>query len=224
VNELGTGETASASRITECAQALNDIFKEFQADGMQLWKISTSSAITLTANVGSYVIGIGGTVNQTAPLKILGAYTRNTTTNTDTDLQLWTKQEYDAYSSKVQSGAPTNLYYNPPGTLTSGEMRGTIYLLDRPDTAFAAGNQLYVTGHYPMEDFDAASDIPDCPSYYYNAVVWALADQLAWESGTPPGDRDRITRKAEMHREKAKSFDIEEGSLYIQPNWQSQAS
>jgi hypothetical protein len=222
VNELGTGETASATRLTECAQALNDIFKEFQADGMHVWKIATSSAITLTANVGSYSIGTGATINQVAPLKIYQAYVRNTTTNTDTDVAIWTKQEYDAYSTKTQQGQVTQLYYAPPGNLGASEQRGTIYVLERPDTAFAAGNQLYVTGQYPFEDFDAASDIPDCPSYYYNALVWALADQLSWEAGTPPGDRDRIGKKAREHREMAKSFDIEEGSLYIQPNWQGQ--
>jgi hypothetical protein len=75
------------------------------------------------------------------------------------------------------------------------------------------------TGQFSLEDFDADGDIPDIPSYYYNALTWALADQLAYESGVPLAERDRITRKADYHRIVALSFDIEEGSLFFQPGY-----
>jgi hypothetical protein len=218
--ELGTGEAPSATRLAECALVLNDIFKEWEAYGMHLWKISTIS-FAMTAAVGSYNIGVGQTINQVAPLKVLQAYTRNTDSNTDSPLTLLTKQEYDAYTSKLVNGSVSQFYYNPPGAIGGTNMYGTFYCVNVPDTTFATDNTIILTAHFPLEDFDASTDVPDVPSYYYNALVWALADQLAYESAAPLAERDRITRKADYHRTLALSFDIEEGSLFFQPNWQA---
>lgn len=220
VNEIGTGETPNATRVSECALVLNDIFKEWEALGMQLWKVSTFP-ITLSATVGSYTIGIGATINVTAPTKILHAYSRNNSTNTDSPLIPLTKQEYDLYNVKAVNSSITQWYYNPPGPISGTEQQGTIYFINRPDATEAAGHTVYATGVLPLMDFDASTDVPDIPSYLYNALVWALAEQLAYEAGVPLSERAMISKMADKHLGRAMSFDIEEGSLYIQPSWLS---
>lgn len=217
-NEIATGETPAATRVTECALVLNDIFKEWEAMGMEMWKISTIP-ITLTAATGSYTIGVGATIATTAPLKILRAWTRVTSTGSDTPLVPLTRQEYDAWNNKTTNGTVTQWYYNPPGS-TTGELQGTLYVLDRPSTSFASTNTVQLSGVLPLMDFDASSDVPDIPSYLFNALVWALAEQLCYEAGVPLAERSMISKMADKHLDRAMDFDVEEGSIYLQPDWQ----
>src|SRR6266704_306265 len=76
IGAIGQGETASATQITEGAEALNDLVKEFQADGMPLWKIKFLTPFVYTATP-TYLIGLNSTINQTAPLKILQVRNKN---------------------------------------------------------------------------------------------------------------------------------------------------
>lgn len=219
INEIGTGETPSATRVTECALVLNMLVKEWQADGMQLWKQRTIQITPLTAGTGSYTIGTGSTINTVAPLRIFNAWRRIVATDSDSPMTLQTKSEYDQYTNKFQEATPTLFFYNPPGAApASNEMQGTIYLLPPPDQPFIDDQELWVTAEFPIEDFDLSTDTPDFPSYYFNALVWALSDQLAYESGLPLAERSMISKKAEMHKEKAFSLDQEEGSLMFGPN------
>jgi hypothetical protein len=196
--------------------ALNMLIKEWQADGMQLWKINTIN-FPVVASTGSYQIGIGATLNQEAPLKIIQAYSRSGTIGPDAPFTIFTKQEYDMYSSKAIAGTPNQMFYKTPGP-SIGAMTGTIYLLPVPTTVDVNnGLNIYMTGVFPLRDFTASTDNPDLPSYYYNALCWGLADQLSTEYGVPLSERGFIQNKAQMHLEKAKDFDIEEGSLYLSP-------
>ncbi len=217
-SEVGTGDPVSPDRLAECALVLNDIFKEWEALGMQLWKRATIP-VPLVASTGSYTIGLGSAVSTIAPLKVLQAWTTLTSSGADIPVTLITKQEYDDWSNKTQDGSVTQAYYNPPGA-TNNELQGTLYVLDRPSIDFAANNTLSLTGIFPMQDFDQASDTPDIPSYMFNALVWALVEQLAPEAGVPLAERSMFSKMADKHLGRALSFDIEEGSLYIQPDWQ----
>jgi len=138
VNEIGTEETPRSGRVTECAQVLNDIFKEWESLGMQLWKQSTIQLTPLTAGTASYTIGVGSTFNMTPPLKILDVYKRYTATGADSPLILITKREYDLYNTKSVSGTITQVYYNPPGSISATENQGTIYFVGPPDASFVA--------------------------------------------------------------------------------------
>jgi len=219
IGAIGQGETPDDAAITEAARALNDLVKEWQSDGMQLWKYILSSAITYTASTKSYNIGTGSTVNQVAPLKIMQAFNRNISTSKDQPIILITMQEYQMLGNKSSAGTPNQIYYKPPGP-PSTEMIGTITVYPVPDANAASTLNLYVLGMYPLEDFDAAGDLPDFPSFYYNALTWGLADQLSYEYGVPFAQQSMISKKADAHLEKALGFDREEGSLYLQPDWQ----
>lgn len=220
VNEIGTGETPNATRVTECALVLNDILMEWVAYGMQLWKIDTHEMV-LVSGQGRYILPNASSGMDYPPTKILHAFVRNIASSTDSPLVLLTKQEYDMFNTKFQTGTVNQFYYDPPGPQSAG-YQGFLYLLQPPNATFAADYVLYLTGVFPLENFDAAGDQPDMPNFYYNALVWALADQLAMEAGVPIAVQDRISRKAEYHRNVALAYDMEEGSLFIQPDWQSQ--
>ena len=65
-----------------------------------------------------------------------------------------------------------------------------------------------------------SADNPDFPSFYYNALVWNLAGQLSYEYSVPLAERAMIDKKADLHRQRAEGFDVEEGSLYLMPQWE----
>lgn len=221
---LGQGETASTAAITEGATALNALVKEYQTDGMPLWKIVQYTGITYTAT-NTYTIGIGQTVNQVAPLKVLQAFNRDTsvTPNTDTPMLIITLQDYLYLGQKNSTGTPTQFYYQTPGeggTIPNSDMIGTITVYPKPDTTSIANKQLIILGQRPYENFDASTDIPDFPSYWFNALIWGLAADLCFENGVPLAERGMIIKAAMTKKMAALSFGVEEGSLYMRPTVQ----
>ena len=224
VGAIGQGETPSASAVTEAAEALNDLVKEWEADGMPLWAIRQFS-FSMTSGVSAYSIGIGQTIDQNAPLKIFQCWNRTVSGSLDSPVLVITRQEYNMFGSKTTSGTPSNMWYNPPGGIGGTESVGTITLYPTPDSSAASDKIVVCTGQFPFMDFDSATDVPDFPPYWFNAIKWGLADQLAYEYGIGVTQRAQISKKAEMHKEAALSFGTEEGSLKIYPmpswNWES---
>lgn len=224
IGAIGQGETPTTNALTEAAQALNDLVKEWQSDGMQMWKYVLSNSITYVASTKTYTIGVAATgSNQVAPLKIVQAFNRNVTTNLDQPILLLSRQEYAMLGNKSSTGTPNQLHYLPPGP-PSTEMIGTITVYPTPDSNAATNLNLYVVGMFPIQDFDAAGDLADFPSFYYNALCWGLADQLSYEYGVPFAQQSMISKKADMHLQKALGYDHEEGSVFLQPDWQGRGT
>lgn len=217
---IGDGETPSTDQYTKAATVLNGIVKEWQGDGMPLWKISTFS-FTPVASTGSYSIAVGATtIARYPPLKILQAWYRdNATYPNDTPLQLVTKADYNLLTPKTQEGTPVNIWYDPPGNQgrTSVEPAGTLYLWPEPSAAFVASNTIYLVGQFMFEDFDASGDYPDFPSNFNNALAWALADEMSLGEGVPSGKVAQIEKRAARSKQAALNNGPEEGSLFLQP-------
>lgn len=225
IGAISQGETPSATAITEANITLNEIFKEWQADGLQLWKTTTAVLSGYTTNTVAALMGVGATWNTTPFLKLHSAYYTNTASGTDTPLTIITRDEYIKLSPKTQYSTPTSVYYRPPNAkdsaALSGNLSATVYFYPGLSTSFLAANSVTLFGTLPLMDFDASSDQPDIPDYMINALVWALADQLAYEYGVALGERSMITKKAMFHKAVALSYDQEEGSLFFRPetNW-----
>lgn len=223
VGAIGQGETPATEAVTEAAEVLNDLIKEWETDGMQLWCVKEYS-FTPVAGTSSYTIGTGATINEIAPTKLLQAWNRSTT-NLDTPVLLITRHEYNMLGSKTTQGTPSQLWYNPPGEISGTENQGTITLYVTPDANYVSNFTIRFTGVRPLQDFDSSTDVMDFPQYWGNAVVWGLADQLSYEYGVGLSERAMIAKKAEQHKDKALSYGTEEGHLLIQPSphWQPES-
>jgi hypothetical protein len=224
VGAIAQGETPSATAVTEASQTLNDIMKEWQADGLQLWKKNTID-LTGTVSAGPTITISPSTpasnVVIAAPWKVLEMYYRVTDTGVDIPILPITKQEYDLLSPKAATtaqGIPNQCFYDPPrATGGTDNAQGTFYLYPPMSSTFIANNTIKVTGIFPFQDFDASTDNPDVPNYLFNALTWALADQLSYEYGVGLAERSMITKKAQTHKAIGLSFDQEEGSIYLRP-------
>lgn len=216
IGAIGQGETPSAEAISEASDVLNDMVKEWESDGMQLWCVREYT-LTPTATINSYLVGVNFTIDAPAPNKLLQAWSRNTTTSLDTPILLITRQEYNMLSGKTTTGAPSQLWYNPPGEISGSEASGTCTIYVTPDAGYAASNVIMFTGVRPLQDYDASTDVLDFPQYWYNAVTRGLASELADEYGVGLSERGLLENKADKARNAALSYGTEEGHLLIQP-------
>lgn len=223
IGAIGQGETPSSTAITEAAEALNDLCKEWETDGMQVWTLRTYGPMTLVASTAAYLVGVGSTGladTRGGPTKVYQAWLKNTTVtpNTDIPITLITREEYNLLSAKLTTGTPNQLWYNPPGEPNNSSLsEGTITIYPTPDATAVSTYRLYFTGIRSFSDFDASTDVPDFPKHWWNAVKWGLADQLSNEYGVGLPERGYIQKKAMFHKERALSYTSEEGSMFITP-------
>lgn len=202
---LPSGGSPTTAQTNDAAEALNAIIKAFHADGMPLWKI-TSTSFNTVDGTNSYTIGVGQTVNAVAPLKVYQAfYTPSGGTNTS--LNVYSRYDFNELPSGSE-GTPVNLYYQPLGAT------GTIKLWPTPDNSTTS-----ITIHYhaPFEDMDAATDDFDFPAYWIQALIYNLAWALAPEYGIPPTDRNILAQEAKFWKSEALSYGSEESSLFLLP-------
>lgn len=211
----------NTTQLTQAAEALNDLVKEWETDGMPLWKITIETPFAYTATE-VYPIGVGNTVNMPAPLKILYAYNRNSSVTPvlDSPMIIISKFDYELLGNKQSTGRPSQLMYTPIGPNTfdaSGNNFGEIRVYPLPDAYTIANVTCGLVTQRPFADFTASSDMPDFPSFWINALKWGLADQLCTEYGVPLAERGFIQTKADKHKEKALEGGSEEVSIFIQP-------
>jgi hypothetical protein len=215
VGGIGRGETPDSDQFTDSAYLLNMIVKTLHADGMPLWAMKqTSFALTATT---TYTIGAGATVNTARPLKIVSAFTRVTDDNFDQPVEVITRQEYDNLSNKQSEGVPIKLFYDPRGAANAN---GVINIWPKPDTTSISDRTLYITYQRPAEDFDASTDEPDFPQEWYMVLVWMLSWALCPSYGIPLEERKVMLMEAEKLHRQALLFDMEEGSMYVEPQLQ----
>jgi hypothetical protein len=222
IGALAQGRSPPVSAYSEAAQALNDTMKEWMADGLHLWKYADLT-FPPVANVIGYSIGEGQTINTPAPLKIVQAHRRLVYADgqiLDVELEIVSKSDWQNIPNKLMTGFPVQMWYRTPPASASAAV-GTVYLWPTPSAEFVSNGgttgQIVLSYMEPFDDFDGSTNNPDVPPQFYNALCWALADQLAFEYGVPISDRAQITKKAQFHKAVAYSFDQEEGSLFLQP-------
>ena len=207
------GETPNANQTAYAAEALNALVQSWRADGMPVWAMKTFT-MTTTANVQNYEIGVGQTINTPMPLKLMQAIRIETNGGNRVPLNIYPQYDFNLLSNfQSTTGTPVQVYYQPKTT------SGTLRFWPIPDAAFAANFTVELTYQRPFEDFDAATDDPDFPSYWTRALIWGLAGELTEEYGVPINDASKIEKKAEAAKQLALSYGTEEGSIRFMPDW-----
>lgn len=212
--------TVSTVQYDNAMETLNMLISAWQADGMHVWTIKTTSAITLTASDGDYTVGATGNIAISRPLDILRAWLRDTTSNADTPLEIINREKYELLSPKTSEGQPICLYFDATydGSTNIGtNSTATIYLWPEPDSTTATNKRLYFTYQRPFLDFNVAGDDLDMPQEWYNAVRLNLALAIAPEYGMPVIEYDRLRNEAFEAKQLAMGWDREKTSIFIQP-------
>ena len=209
-----TSATIDANIVTNCAQALNLMVKQWMTEGIKLWTV-TEYTLTPVASQTEYIIGPSGPdLVADKPLRLIQGVIRNisVTPYVDTPLQIISKQEYMSLGSKFSTGIANSVYLNPGLTSTS------VKLFLTPDTATATNYQIVLTCQKPINDISSSSSVPDFPNEWMQALVWGLADQLSLEFGLPINHRQEVMLRAEKYKENLVDWDVEYESTFFQPD------
>jgi len=199
---LAEGQVATTEQITYGSQALNGVVALFQAKGMPLWKRETQVIIPV-AGVQTYTITDSPKVAQVVLVYTTGG----------TQYELIEKSLYDFNElpdGVPNPGVPVHYMFQP------GIQSGTLKIWPAPTAEVVTQNEIHVVKQKKFDGFFNATETPDFPSFYTDALIYSLAVRLAPEYGVPLGDRGILQKEASYYTEEAFSYGDEDGSLYFQ--------
>lgn len=146
------------------------------------------------------------------PLKIVDARRYNISSQIETPISetqgsLMARLDYQALPNKAQTGTINRAFYDPQRDT------GYLYLWQPPTTVL---DLVKFTWHRPIMDFDSASDNPDLPQEWFDALAFNLAVSLAPEFDVPTEKLQQVTMMAASYLEDVQGDDREGESLYMQ--------
>lgn len=210
---LAEGGTASAAQVTTSQEALNALVSEFRTLGMNVWARAVLN-ITLVPNQFIYNIGVGQTINTPYPMSIYDIQLEQGPVFYDTfPMNQYAIVDFNRLPPN-SFGTPVNYNYQPKINT------GTLMIWPTPDASTPANTRMVVTYQRPFEVFDTAVNDMDFPQEWGNALIYHLALSLADEYGVPDSKHQRIAQQAAIHLGIANSASNEEGSLYMQRDWE----
>lgn len=153
------GATLSTAEQAFYLGKINSMLESWSLERTAVYAI-TQDTKALTAGTVSYTIGSGGSINVARPLKIVNAFTRNSS-NYDFPIDIIGQPEYNAIKVKSTGNSyPTVLYYDTAYPL------GTINLYPAP----IAGLTLYLNSYKQLQSFANVSTALSLPPGYQRAI------------------------------------------------------
>lgn len=209
---LAKGQAADSEDLSNGTEALNGVLARMMVNhGMPLWA-RKEYTFGLTASTSTYRIGVGQTINTPFPLKINQAILVDTTSNSQIEMIIGSIYDYHRLGNIASTGQPINLYYTPQVNY------GDIVVWPTPDTSAATNKDIKIIYQRPFEDFVSATDTPDFPKEWHQAIIYDLAVALAPEYGLPLNDRRVLIEETKMYKDEALSFGSDNSSLFFQPD------
>lgn len=169
--------------------------------------VTVASALPSAASSGNKVFAY--TSLMIRPLRILDAQRRD---DADRDIPIFrlSREEYRELPTKTATGTPTQFYYDPQTST------GVMYLWPAP---LDETNTIRFTAALPLEDFDLATNDPDAPSEWTEAIAYNLAVRLIPTYGdTLKGeDKQLLIAQANDLKEMLKGWDQDQASVTFEP-------
>ncbi len=210
VNGLGLWESPSTEATAAAALSLNVIAKRLMAMNMPIWKTLQTDIAGTLLTTSQVQMGVGQAVDVPKPMKLFHAEWNMD--DVDTQLRIVDRQTFMRYAHLTVTGTPHTVYFQPLRAST------LIILYPYLNTYNIANGTLKLQYSAMIEDFDTATDEPDFPVEWAELLIYELAVNLAPEYALPMGERSALMQERQNLRELVGTFDIEEGSLYLQPN------
>jgi hypothetical protein len=164
----------------------------------------TGTTVTITAALTGVVaasrVVYTYTTKANRPMRITDAVLRDNN-SIDTPVNIVPLSDYVALPTKTSDGQVVTIYYD--------RQVGTGILHTWPETD-SVKDRLVIWVQRTLEDFDAASDDADYPQEWYMALVYGLAHYVIPKYGIPDRLANRISRTAEVEKNRAESFDVSE--------------
>lgn len=169
---------------------------------------TTTIALGLASAAAAGAVVFTYTTKINRPLRIISAYRRDIS-NADIPVDIIARTDYSDLSNKYSSGKAIQIYYNPQLT------NGILSVWPAPDLATDVIRFWY---ERPLEDFDAATDNPDFPIEWAEAICAGLAYRMAKTYGATQSEINDLKEDAVLMLDSAAGFDKEDTSVFFQPD------
>jgi hypothetical protein len=172
IGALAADETPNGSDTQLALKTLNLMLGAWSADNLRV-RATVQENFALVAGTRSYTIGSTGVFATVKPLKILGAFVRDSNNN-DSGLNVIEKDLYNSFTDKlISSGTPEDLYFDPGLTQQTAQL-GTIYLSPIPNAA----DTLYIESQKILTSISSVGAAVTFEPPYYEAILYNLAVRL----------------------------------------------
>lgn len=188
------GEPITAAFLVSANRSLNMMVKTWMADGIKLWKL-TDRNLGLAVGKATYTLS-------PRPLEITNVRIKDGAQ--ETPIISLSRQEYFTLPNKESRGTPVNWYYDPQVAT------GVLYIWPTPSDATKT---IKYTSRDPLEDFDTATDTPDFPQEWFEALAYNLAIRLAPKYSRPLDEGVIVTAASTLATLKA--WGQENESVYV---------
>jgi len=170
---------------------------------------TVTPAVTLTGAAASGNKVFAYTNKMSRPLRVLDMQRRDKN-NMDVEVESLARDDYRNLPNKSATGTPVQYYYDPQ--LTNGRLSLWLSPSDERYT-------MRFTAALPIEDFDQATDDPDFPIEWIEAIAYNLAQRLIPTYGDTLSQMDRmeIVTQAGALKEMLRQFDQDTDSLTFEP-------
>lgn len=206
--------------VTSTANMTNgDYIGIIMDDGTLHWSTiasKTSSTVTINDALADSAAAGNSVFNYTTkivrPLKIVDARRYNIASQIDTPISesqgvLMARLDYQALPNKAQTGTINRAFYDPQRDT------GYLYIWQAPTIVT---DLVKFTWHRPIMDFDNASDNPDLPQEWIDAIVFNLAVSIAPFFGVPSEKVQQVALMAASYLDDVQGDDREGESIYMQ--------
>ena len=129
---------------------------------------------------------------------------------TDTPLTILSREEYSSLADKTQSGSVLQIYPNPQ---LSNMLIDVWQVPDYTET----DEVMILKVSRILEDFDAATDEPDFPQEWFQALAFNLAKYVMPKYGCPPDQKSLILGLAQETLDDVLAWDSEMCSMFMVP-------
>lgn len=206
---FGNFETPTSTDYDVGATNLNAIILDFVADGMQIWKrVKYTVDMSDITTVSGATVGDGQTIDTGAkPVRLVSA--NRVYDSTVVPLEIYERERWFQIPTPSQTGAPNAVY------LDTGKTTGKMYCWPLPDSDWQTNGTFEFDIVSEFDETASSSDVPDFPSHWNMALIYALAAALAPNLGLPLNERTALERQAERLHMRALSNDNEYTSIYI---------
>ncbi len=216
--------TTAAHVITDTVIAVADSTGMTAADNVGIlldddtihWDtiVSVDSAIQITLTTGLASASASGnsahgyTNVAHRPVRLQKLVLRDTSGN-DIPLDPWTQDEYMEINDKDMASQPSRYFYDP--------QLGDAVLSPWP-VIDKNGYKIIYKYTKPFDDLDAATDNVEFESDWELAIIYSLAELLMVPYAVDELTEKRIVRGANRYFKLANKFEVEDGSMYLQPD------
>jgi hypothetical protein len=209
--KLSEGQLPTSEQFAMYLNDLNRMVNLWQTQGLKLW-LQTDLSVTLVAGQGGqgnpYVLGPGGDVNMTKPLRTQQGYYLDVS-GTRRPIYPLSWDEWFRLGQTTQQGSVTQYLVDKQATSLN------VYTWLVPDTTAATGT-MHLLCQQQVVNPTNLTDTMNFPPEWSIALVWGLADEIS--TGQPQSIMDRCTLRAKEYRMMLEDWDVEDAMTQFQPD------